>query len=491
MKSTLLVLLLAFAATPARAAEAPLDPKRAEAGEHFARGLHLFENQDNDGALDAFRRAYALLPNPVVLFNIGLVSAAQGDAVAAVDALGQVLERPGSLKPDQLARARQVKDEQERRIGRLLVTTTVPAELDLDGVVLGRTPLARALRVVEGAHVVTALAEGHQPERRATTVVAGAQTDLAIALRPTESRLAPLTVSASVPGAEVLVDGQLVGHTPLAAPLRVEPGKRVIELRRLGYQPQHRVVNVAEGEPARASFELSPAPTLVAAQYGRVSLLSRTAHELSWTVDGHALGPYRGAILLPPGPHRIRLERTGHEPLERTIVVTAGAESPIHAELRPTADARQSYRTRAGTFRVVAVSALAAGLVLTAGAGGYSYWSNGKLDDARATWATVQADRAWGGPCDPTASWYHTNNCDQRLADARSDVSHYRGLRNLGLVATSIGAAAAVTGIVLYLTGDDPKRYDRGAELLARAPAWQPIVTVGPAAGALGVAGRF
>ena len=44
----------------AAADPAPDNATRAEARERFSRGLHLFENGDNGGALAEFNRAYAL-----------------------------------------------------------------------------------------------------------------------------------------------------------------------------------------------------------------------------------------------------------------------------------------------------------------------------------------------------------------------------------------------------------------------------------------------
>ena len=70
---------------------------RAEARERFDRGLRLFEEGDNGGALAEFKRAHELVPNPLVLFNIGLVYAALGRPVEATDALDRVLRDAGRL----------------------------------------------------------------------------------------------------------------------------------------------------------------------------------------------------------------------------------------------------------------------------------------------------------------------------------------------------------------------------------------------------------
>src|SRR6478752_5122312 len=85
---------LYLSSSPARAADsapAPVPPKteseqnKAQAAQRFDRGLQLFNEGDNAGALAEFKQTYALMPNPIVLFNIGLVYAAMGPAVDAMN----------------------------------------------------------------------------------------------------------------------------------------------------------------------------------------------------------------------------------------------------------------------------------------------------------------------------------------------------------------------------------------------------------------------
>src|SRR5450432_3696495 len=92
----------------AHAAPADKDaPNKAEAAARFDRGLQLFNEGDNAGALAEFKQTYAIMPNPVVLFNIGLVYAAMGRPVDAVDALSAVVGA-ASLSPEQHERAQTV-----------------------------------------------------------------------------------------------------------------------------------------------------------------------------------------------------------------------------------------------------------------------------------------------------------------------------------------------------------------------------------------------
>ena len=46
------------------------DAARTEARDRFDRGLDLFNGGENPAALAEFKRAYELIPNPLVLYNI-------------------------------------------------------------------------------------------------------------------------------------------------------------------------------------------------------------------------------------------------------------------------------------------------------------------------------------------------------------------------------------------------------------------------------------
>jgi len=64
-----------------------------------------------------------------------------------------------------------------------------------------------------------------------------------------------LSISVDAPGAEVFVDGKPVGKTPLAGPVFVEPGARVIEARREGYAVQEARREIGAGALAAGGIE--------------------------------------------------------------------------------------------------------------------------------------------------------------------------------------------------------------------------------------------
>src|SRR4051812_17464877 len=113
--------LSAVAARDSRAEAPPASAAKAEARDRFDRGLKLFNEGDNAGALAEFARAYELIANPLVLYNIGLVYAAMNRPAEATDALDRVLKDPASLSQERLTRAKQTRDEQAARVAELSI----------------------------------------------------------------------------------------------------------------------------------------------------------------------------------------------------------------------------------------------------------------------------------------------------------------------------------------------------------------------------------
>ncbi|SRR5579883_1197091 len=82
---------------------------------------------------------------------------------------------------------------------------------------------------------------------------------LAAGLADIAKHLGSLEIETDVPGAEVWVNGVRAGVAPLAAPLRVESGTVVVEVRAPGYAAARRTTAVEAGESAREAIHLVPA----------------------------------------------------------------------------------------------------------------------------------------------------------------------------------------------------------------------------------------
>ncbi len=156
-------------------AQQPTKAAREEAGTRFKKGLEYFKDGDYQAALIEFRRAYELAPNWGVLYNIGQVSFQLSDYAGALSSLERYLAEGGNQVP--AARRDEVKKDIEKlrgRVANLEVTTNVEgAEVLIDDVSVGKTPLAKPLLVSAGRRKVTATKEGRIPSTKTMEVAGG------------------------------------------------------------------------------------------------------------------------------------------------------------------------------------------------------------------------------------------------------------------------------------------------------------------------------
>ncbi|HVU02782.1 MAG TPA: PEGA domain-containing protein, partial [Polyangiaceae bacterium] len=323
------------------------DPKKAEAAQRFDRGLQLFDDGDNAGALAEFKKTYELFPNPIVLYNIGLVYAAMGRPVNAVDALEPVVSG-GSLTGEKLERAKRTLEDQKARIGRLTVTTKPEgARIEIDNVEVAKTPLTGPLRVAEGNHIVGAIAEGYAPARKEVVVAGNSDATVSLELVETQGKqLANLTVKSQTRGADVVVDGQATGKTPLSTSITLVAGHHKVELKRSGYVSETREVDVGEGATGELSFNLAVDQAALGTE-GATLAIESDEHGLDVSVDGEHKGIYQGAMRLPKGPHHLSIAAAGFYPVDRDVDLESGKPNVVHMELEPTPETRADYESSA------------------------------------------------------------------------------------------------------------------------------------------------
>ena len=173
--------------------------KPSDADRHFRRGVDLYEDGDMSAAMVEFSRAYQLVPNYKILYNLGQVAYQRQDYVQSLDYLRRYLDE-GS---DGVSRERRLKIEQdlrrlELRIGRIDVNTRAAddgAEILLDDVHVGVAPMNAPVAANVGQRRVELVRANGQREVHLVDVV-GAET-----VRTVFSRPAP-RVSQDVPAAE-------------------------------------------------------------------------------------------------------------------------------------------------------------------------------------------------------------------------------------------------------------------------------------------------
>jgi hypothetical protein len=428
---------------------------KAEARQRFDQGIRLFEKGENAAALAEFKRAYDLIPNVLVLYNIGLVYAAMDRPVDAVDALDKVLDEAAGLAPAQAQKARQVRADQAARIADVMVVTDKPAVIEVDGVEVGRTPLERPLRFASGAHMLSALAPGCLPARREITLAGRTMQTLTLALLPTESSNAHLTLMVSVPGAEVFVNRQRAGLTPLPTSVAVAPGAAVIELRRPGYRDAKRTIQVDEGSNGTLSFDLEEDPAAPPSLKGRLRI---TPSEPGATVSVDALLRREAAsgVALVAGPHTLRVERAGFVAFERQVDVGAGEETSLVANLIPTPETRAAADESAHVRHLWGASLIGAGVVLAGGAAIYAYATRHDVSSAETTLAAQLQEEMSTDPnvtCSLKNPDYPALNCPAIKTYDQDAVSSAKLKRDLAYAGVGLGVVVAGVGTYLLATG--------------------------------------
>lgn len=484
-------------------AEPPADAAKVEARDRFDRGLKLFNDGDNAGALAEFKRAYELIPNSLVLYNIGLVYAAMNRPVDAVAALDEVLANPGPVAGERLERAKQVRGEQAQRIAEIAVTTNVPATVEVDNVEAGQTPLASPLKVASGTHVVGAIASGYAPLRKEVTVAGGQKAEVKLELVAMEGKVAHLSLESHLPGADVVIDDQPVAKTPLPQSLTLAPGTHKIELRREGYATARQDLTLGDGASAAITLEPEEDKKALSSVGGSLAL-DITEPQAVVRIDGKDRGVYGGAYRLAKGPHHVAIERGGFEPFERDVDVEAGRTTTVRIGLDPTPETRASYVGRAKSQRTWGWILTGAGALVGGGGAGWLVVNGKKKSDKQAAYDEAVDQQSNGRPSGPcqwnkapvnpgdSVTFATPEACNAQADDAKSALDDAKKQDLFGWIGIGVGAASLVTGVVLLVTSDDPHKYDhKASDELGSGPTLVPTAWALPGGGGMGVGGTF
>lgn len=180
-----LVVALALALTaPALADESPSEEDKELASARFKKAVELYKSGDVRAALIEFRRAYKLAPTYHLLFNIGQASAELRDYVDAYNSFTQYLRDGGEKISD--GRREMVERELERLKGYLarlqLDVSIEQAEITVDGVAVGTSPLSEPLLVSAGRRKIVVTREGYSSWERSVDLAGEDETTIEVKL---------------------------------------------------------------------------------------------------------------------------------------------------------------------------------------------------------------------------------------------------------------------------------------------------------------------
>ncbi|MFM9420337.1 PEGA domain-containing protein [Thermus scotoductus] len=203
----------------------------------------------------------------------------------------------------------------------LLESSPTGAEAYVNGTLRGRTPLRLVLE--EGTYQVELKAPGYEPYRATVRVERGRETRVSATLRPI--RTGELYLEARPEGAEVYIDGRLMGRAPLR--MTLEAGLHEVRVVAPGYGEYRAQVEVRPGESVRLYVELVPV---------RAVLELYLNVEARVFLDGKEVGVAKGGYLrleAPFGEHQLTLVAPGYRTLVETVRITGN--QVLRYTLRP------------------------------------------------------------------------------------------------------------------------------------------------------------
>ncbi|WP_236605557.1 PEGA domain-containing protein [Sandaracinus amylolyticus] len=141
---------------------------------------------------------------------------------------------------------------------------------------------------------------------------------------PRQPAQGTLVLEATQPGAEVFVDEQPVGTTPLD-PISLAPGSHTLRVRLAGYTEFTDVVHVAPGQRTEVSVELFPLSQVLS-----VTTEPPGAHVY---IDGDFMGDAPVEFDLLEGAHSLRVAHRGYADVVRQIEARAGTREALQLTL--------------------------------------------------------------------------------------------------------------------------------------------------------------
>ena len=174
-------LFLMLATTTASIADGEKEPpadERTQAAQHVKDGKRLLDLGEYDKAIVEYQAAFALIPHPQMLFNLGQAFQRKGDKVKAAEHYEKYLAIEAKGKSAQqafemlamLKEALAKEAEGPPPVAKVTVTSSVPGDVQLDGKMVGKTPYTA--EVAPGRHVFEVRRPGYIRHRETVEVKA-------------------------------------------------------------------------------------------------------------------------------------------------------------------------------------------------------------------------------------------------------------------------------------------------------------------------------
>ncbi|MGM0577355.1 MAG: PEGA domain-containing protein [Myxococcota bacterium] len=217
----------------------------------------------------------------------------------------------------------------KKETGSILVTS-VPsaAELRLNGAPRGKTPTV--VEVTAGEYTLEVAAEGYAPWEKTVSVPPGERVTVEAKLASPTGSTGSLEIVADVEGAEIRVDGEVVGAAPVTAE-DLSAGAHRVEARAEGYATATAEAKVKPGQTSRLELSLRDATRRATGTLRVVANVS----DATARVDGGE--PQEVPLVLDDvaaGTHFVTVDAEGYGEWTRSVKVQPGGVTEVAAELQ-------------------------------------------------------------------------------------------------------------------------------------------------------------
>lgn len=151
---------------------------------------------------------------------------------------------------------------------------------------------------------------------------------------PASAPSAPQTaikVICSTEGAELYIDGELIGQTPFKDIVPVATGEHTIRVSRLGFTPYIDVIKVKNGQTSKIEVDLTP----ISGVLGITSSSVKDGPAVRVFIDEKFFGKAPLETEVPLGNHQVRVERPGFYSETFSIKAEPGKRIDKDVELKP------------------------------------------------------------------------------------------------------------------------------------------------------------
>ena len=162
--------------------------------------------------------------------------------------------------------------------------------------------------------------------------------------RPAAATTAPPTPAAAAPsgssgvriqcmteGAELFLDGELMGQTPFKDVIPLAAGEHTIRVSRLGFTPHIDVFKIKAGQTTRIEVELTP----ISGVLGITSSSVKDGPAVRVFIDDKFFGKAPLETEMPLGNHQVRVERPGYYSESFAVKAEPGKRIDKDVELKP------------------------------------------------------------------------------------------------------------------------------------------------------------